>query len=179
MSMEGASYSFIPAVRFSVCTDKPDNIRVKAAALALFAENCNILLLAGKNPPDGELRTSALWWNNIRQNITAIIRPDDLPESPWYSGNLALPLLQQAGAIWQMVVDRGLSVAATPAIQECLKHHFLTTQDRYLSRSSGLEILSKNGFLTLFTTTASLLGCTHRYWQSMGQSTAPVAGLAR
>ncbi len=46
VSKGGVSYSFVPAVRFSVCTEKPDNIRVKAATLALFAENSTSCSLA-------------------------------------------------------------------------------------------------------------------------------------
>lgn len=59
VALEGSSYSFIPAVRFSIDGNQLQETQIKAAALALFSENCYTLFLAGK--PRTENTTSSRW----------------------------------------------------------------------------------------------------------------------
>lgn len=144
MSLEGSRYSLIPAVRFSIDGNRSQQTQIKAAALALFSENCNALLLAGK--PRSQNTTPSRWWTDTSRAILDIVRPDDFPEPSWYSGNLALPLLQTASPIWQMVKDLTPTLTRTPFVDECLRNHFLKSHDRYLSRSTSMELLSNSRF---------------------------------
>ncbi|KAM0262907.1 hypothetical protein ACHAQJ_001500 [Trichoderma viride] len=127
MSLEGSSYSFIPAVRFSIDGNQSQETQIKAAALALVSENCYALLLAGK--PRTQNTTSSRWWTDTSRAILDIIRPDDFPEPSWYNGNLALPLLQIASPIWQLAKDLTPAITRTPLVDECLRNHFLRMWD--------------------------------------------------
>ncbi|KAF5006985.1 hypothetical protein FDECE_6667 [Fusarium decemcellulare] len=143
MARAGSKNSFFtPMFRFPVEPGSP--LAKKAAALALFAETCTMILLStvSENAKTRKSQHQAI--AKLSRELLHGLRPKDFPAPCWRGANLVLPLLQNPGAIWKLLRDQVNEVARTDELMLSLEDCFRDTRRPWISRTTCAVILKEH-----------------------------------
>ncbi len=125
-----------------------ESINKITAALAVMAENCNIILLGPLARPrkllGGDPHHCKINWLCVQSGmILELIRPSSLPDPVWHVKNKMLPLLQNHPAIWNFLTSG--PQAPEVDLKAKLKEYFRKTRAQEIPNLVKSELLTKWG----------------------------------
>ncbi|KAF4985284.1 hypothetical protein FDECE_16674 [Fusarium decemcellulare] len=139
MAEAGKNSFFIPVVRFPVRKENP--LARKAAALALFAENCFMILFSTVNEKQKARSGKHQEIATMSRLIVRGLRPKDFPTPCWGGANIVLPMLQKPLALWNLLHDLINKVEKTEHLMDTLRKYYAETGKPWLSKDVCRQIL--------------------------------------
>lgn len=136
---ECISYFFVAMQRFPMDMKNPSH--PKYAALALIAENVNMVLLSSNTTTRDPRRATSLPLRAISLAILNYLRPNTFPDAPWEGANIVLPIMQQAPVFWALLTKRRRLVLSLE-LRNKLEAHFKEGGDITLTRKEYRSILA-------------------------------------
>ncbi|KAF5006984.1 hypothetical protein FDECE_6666 [Fusarium decemcellulare] len=143
---QGAPAFFVAAMRLPVDTSEP--VSQVAAAVALFAENCHMILLGTCRENHLPRNRSLLPLAQLSRRIAGMLRPNEFPRSPFQGANAMLPMLQIPRAVWKLLTGHITELKRTDELNKTLENHFTTTRQPWLPRDVCSSMLMANNLST-------------------------------
>ncbi|KAM6538581.1 hypothetical protein FALCPG4_000448 [Fusarium falciforme] len=133
---------FLPSQRFPVdMRDPADSTHQKCAALALYAENLNMILLSSRAVDYKPRSAASAPYIRSSRLVLERLRPAGLPEPPWNGINILLPMLQLPKAIWKLM-NVNIRADLSSAVGHKLRRRFAETGKPTLSRLACVRMLA-------------------------------------
>ncbi|RSL63879.1 hypothetical protein CEP54_004945 [Fusarium duplospermum] len=135
---------FLPSQRFPVdMRDPADPTHQMCAALALYAENLNMILLSSRAVDYKPRSASSAPYIRLTRLILEHLRPAGLAEPPWNGINILLPMAQLPKAIWKLM-NVNIRADLSSAVGHKLQRRFEETRRPTLSRLACVRILANS-----------------------------------
>jgi len=144
MTAPDATSFWVSMTRYAV--QDAESINKITAALAVMAENCDIILPGPLARPrkllGGDPHHFKINWLCVQSGmILELIRPSSLPDPVWHVTNKMLPLLQNHPAIWNFPTSG--PQAPEVDLKAKLKEYFRKTRAQEIPNLVKFELLTK------------------------------------